>query len=321
MNINSTAVLSKDERDMRRWGAIGTVCASLLIIWIRLGPNDFTLYVATLKTVAVEHLVMAFFYGVFALWCMAHLDVIGDRVFGGRVGRRNSLRLGFISRAFGFNGCWSKALRENAWYKMRRGHQPARLKAIVRISNGAFVFGLYCSFLLTNLAYPQFFSALLGFDASFVRFLFIVLVAGSLILAWQRSTALWLERCLAATLVGLCLLCAAFTIYELNAQAFAASFGEVWVVMVLATGLGWLLRVPFTFGVLEVSMLILAAPDQLGAALAGITLFHICFQGPGLITALVLSHWPEKSVPLLLGDGGKSETGVRSRDSGDLARF
>jgi len=318
MNFNSTAVLSKGERDIRRWGALGAVLLSMLIIWMRFGPDDMALYMATLKGVAIEHVIMALFYGVFALWCMAHLDVIGDRVFGGRVGRSSALRLGLVSRVFGLNGCWSKVMRENAWYKMKRGDQPARLKAIVRISNGAFVFGLFSTFLVANLMFPQFIAGLLGFDLSFVRFMFLVLVAGSVILAWQRKTVLWQERCLAAVLVGLTMLCAAFTIFRLNGQAFDASFGEVWVVMIIATGLGWLLRVPFTFGVLEVSMLILAAPDQIGAALAGITLFHLCFQGPALVTALAVSLWPERSVPMLLGEGGRVR---EQRGSGALARF
>lgn len=301
MEFNSSTTLSAREREIRRVGTIGTIVLALVLVVLQLAPGAMEQYWERLGSIPFKLIVMTLLYGVFGLWCMAHLDVIGDRVFAGRIGRVSALRLGFASRAFGYCGCWSKSLRQRAWRQMSLEHKPARLKAIVRISNAAYVFGMVCSFLLVNLIFPDFLAGFLPFERDYVRFIFVVLIVGTLLLAWQRNTGLWVERVQAAMLVGLCQICAAFTIYIVNLEFLAASFGEILAVMVLASGIGWAMRVPFTFGVLELLMVLLAQPGQEGAVLAGITLFHICFQGPAFVTSMLISFAPGLTVPTLLG--------------------
>lgn len=303
MKLTSTNTLTHHERNMRRVGAGVTVLVALVLIGVLLSPSDLAVYGQALGSISGANMLIATLYGFFALWCIAHLDVLGDRVFAGRVGRVSSLRLGLASRAFGHCGCWSKSFRLRCWQQMKLDHKPGRLKAIVRISNSAYFFGIVFTCLIVNIAYPSFLADFTGLPVAYIRLVFTLLIGGSALLAWQTGNGLWRERFYALMLVGLCQICVAFSIYRLAGGALDADFGAVLSVVVLANGIGWCMRVPFTFGVMELMMLMLAAPGQAGAVLAAVTVFHICFQGPALLIALFVTYAPHISVPLLFGRG------------------
>lgn len=314
MDYNKSTTLTVNERKTRAIGSLVAVVVAFTFIWLRLRPQDWIDFQNALWTVPATHIGIAVLYGIFAIWCTAHLDVIADHAFGGRIGRPSALRLGIASRAFGHCGCWSKSLRHRTWRLMQLGHKSTRLRAIVRISNGAYVMGLYCWLLIGNVVFPEFLSARVGLDPDFVSFLFLLLIIGSLILVVQRQTTLLLERATAMLMVGLYQVAAAITIYVLVRDVLQTTFGEILVAVVFASSIGWALRVPFTLGVLEVMVLFLAGPDQLGATLAALAIFHLCFQGPAFLISLWISFAPSSAVPLLLGAKALAVSHKRSRN-------
>jgi len=285
MASNKHVALDRKELILRIVFGLATVSIAGVLSQIMISPAEFAEARALIFEFDPSKMLILVLYGIFAFWVAGHLDVIGDQLIGGRIGRVGALELGLTGRAFGPCGAWTRMLRWRIWRSLQNRCKPSYLRSMLKASRAAYVFGLSLSFFAIILVFPELAVRLTGFDPNFVRLFSVVLILGTLMVSNQNNPRRLSIRCTALAVVMITNLVAALGFYVLIREYVDLSFGVVAVGMVVAQGIGWAMRVPFMLAILEVVFLSLCPVDDKAALLAGCVLFHVFFQGPALIAA------------------------------------
>lgn len=281
--------LDRKEIALRFLFGFATIFVAFAIINMMTSPIDFDTVRDQFFDFEAKKILILILYGIFALWVAAHLDVIGDQLQGGKKGRKAALKIGITGRAFTQCGAWTRSLRWRIWRSLQLRSKPSSMRAMLRASRAAYVFGLVVSFFLINLIFPSFVAGMIGFDEGFVRLVFAVLIGGTLMISNQNDTRKLRIKCMALAVVMIGNLVAAFAFFVLISDRVDISFDVLAVAMIMAQGVSWALRVPFMLGVLEVALLSVCAPEERAALLAACVQYHLFFQGPALVAALWIS--------------------------------